>query len=185
MVYFPSAEKLIEMGETPETLEKIVETLKFAERPKPQEEVEARKINIKAIAFGGKKTKITKTENGLYGEDKGSFAVSEGEGASLYNDSCDLLKPIIQSSFLGDAWNGCELRSLTIESYNEELDVATISAQLTLEVSDGDKYRILSITSGGIGFATTDIKPIIDEAIALILSKPKYEQGNLLGDEND
>lgn len=150
---------------------------------KPQEEVvETRKINIKAIAFGGKNTRIVKTENSLYGADKGSFIVDTNEGSKLYRNSIELLTPIIESSFLGDAWNGCDLRSLTIESYNEELDVSTISAQLTLEVPDGDKYRDLSITSGGIEFATTDIKPIVDEAIALILSKPKYEQGSLLGE---
>ena len=150
---------------------------------KPQEEVvETRMINIKAIAFGGKNTIIKKTENGLFGNDKGIFTVSGDDGSKLYRNSIEILIPIIESSFLGDAWNGCDLRSLTIESYSEDLDVATISAQLTLEVPDGDKYRVLSIISGGISFATADIKPIVDEAIALILSKPKYEQTSLLGE---
>jgi len=142
-----------------------------------------RKINIKAIAFGAKSTKISKTENNLYGTDKGGgFIVADGMDNRLRACADNLFQQIVDSSFLELAWLDSRITAIAILTYSEDLEIASISAKLVLDYPDGDKYRTLSMDSGAIALPAEDIKPLIDEAIALVLAESRYKQTDLFAE---
>jgi len=142
-----------------------------------------RKINIQAISLKAKTTTISHTENNLYGNISAVFVVAHGSDTRLKLLIDRLFNGIIESSFLGNAWLSAEIKNITIQTYSKDLQCATISAQLSLKHANGNEYRNLSVTSEKIEFPVFDIKRIVDEAIALIISDSKYQQTDLFGTE--
>lgn len=173
---------MLETATKVETEFKVLPRSQAPEAPEVEEISGDRKINIHSITFKKASSVITKSENSLYGKDKGKFEVFHPDDSRLKFIISNLYLAILEASFLNDWWIGAELQSITIESYSVELEEAQITASLELKHPDGDRYRILSLTSGDISFPTGQITPIIEEAIALILAKPRYEQTELLGE---